>query len=142
MNNIPNANSALESTAADRMTAKKAGMPHSAPMLAIRNGSNPLLRILEANARTPFGEIDIVARQKDVTVFVEVKTRISSSLGPPLLNITFAKQRHMIKNALSYLSRHGRVDSDWRIDVVSVKLNSLYEPENIELIENAVEDIR
>lgn len=39
--------------------------------------------ILEVNARTTFGEIDIIARRKDTMIFVEVKTRATSSLGPP-----------------------------------------------------------
>ena len=94
--------------------------------------------ILETNLRTPFGEIDIVARRKGLMVFVEVKTRASSSLGPPFLSVTKAKQRHLIRNALCYLKRRGRVDSDWRIDVVSIKLDGGYGPESIELIENAV----
>lgn len=95
-------------------------------------------KILAVNARTPFGEIDIVAWDKKMTVFVEVKTRLSSSLGPPLISVTGFKQRCMIRNALCYLKRYGRVDSNWRIDVVSVKLNRHYEAESIELVENAV----
>ena len=100
-------------------------------------------KILESNFRTPFGEIDLVARHKGVIVFVEVKSRISYSLGPPYLAITPEKQRHIIRNALFYLKRRGRVNSYWRIDVVSVKLNGRHELESIELIENAVtqEDI-
>ncbi|MFA6321348.1 MAG: YraN family protein [Candidatus Omnitrophota bacterium] len=97
-------------------------------------------KIIGVNIRTPFGEIDIVAKKNDVTIFVEVKTRTSSSLGPPHLSITWLKQKHLIKNALCYMKRHGRVYSDWRIDVVSVKLNSQNESESIELIENAVEE--
>ena len=96
--------------------------------------------VLDRNARTHFGEIDIVARRKETTVFVEVKTRATSSLGPPFLNVTREKQRHLIRNALCYLKRRGRVYSDWRIDIVSVKLNDRHEPESIELIENAVEE--
>ena len=96
--------------------------------------------ILDVNARTHFGEIDIVARQRNATVFVEVKTRVTSSLGPPLLSVTRIKQNHLIKNALCYLKRRGRVDTDWRIDVMSVKLNDRHELESIELIENAVEE--
>ena len=97
-------------------------------------------RILETNARTPFGEIDIVAKKKNVTIFVEVKTRTTSSLGPPYLSVTRAKEKQMIKNALCYLKRRGLLGSYWRIDVVSVKLNYEYQVENIELFENAVED--
>ena len=97
-------------------------------------------QIVGVNVRTPLGEIDVVARQKETTVFIEVKTRATYSLGPPYLNVTRTKQAHLIRNALCYLKRHGRVNSDWRIDVVSVKLNDCHELESIELIENAVED--
>ncbi len=98
--------------------------------------------IMGVNVRTPLGEIDVVARQKETTVFIEVKTRATSSLGPPYLNVTKSKQAHMIRNALFYLRRRGGVDSYWRIDVVSVKLNDRYELESIELIENAVTEDR
>jgi len=95
-------------------------------------------RIVERNFHTPFGEIDAVARHGGFIVFVEIKTRASSSFGPPLLNVTRSKQRHLVKNALCYLAARSLVHSDWRIDVVSVKLNERYEVESIELIENAV----
>ena len=97
-------------------------------------------RILESNFRTPFGEIDIVARLGRVMVFVEVKSRITSSFGPPYLSVTKAKERHIIKNALFYLKRRRIPRADWRIDIVSVKLNYRGEPESVELIENAIED--
>src|SRR3989338_1942380 len=97
-------------------------------------------KVLETNFRTPFGELDLVARKKDFTVFVEIKTRTTSSLGPPYLSVTRMKQAHLIKNALCYLKRYGLVDSNWRIDIVSVKLNCEYEAEDIEIIENAVEE--
>jgi len=96
-------------------------------------------KILAMNFRTSFGEIDIVAKYRDFIVFVEVKTRTTASFGPPFLSVTRAKQRHIVKNAFSYLKRYGLVDSNWRIDVVSVKLNTDYSVENIEIIENAVE---
>ena len=97
-------------------------------------------RILESNFRTPFGEIDIIARQKRVIVFVEVKSRTTSSFGPPYLAVTKLKERHIIKNALFYLKRRRIVNAYWRIDIVSVKLNYDRKLESIELIENAVED--
>ncbi|MDP3790746.1 MAG: YraN family protein [Candidatus Omnitrophota bacterium] len=97
-------------------------------------------RILRRNFRTIFGEIDIVAKLKDLIVFVEVKTRATSSLGPPYLAITKFKERHIIKNALFYLKCNSLLRAAWRIDIVSVKLNHEHKLENIELIENAVED--
>ena len=95
-------------------------------------------KILEQNSRTPFGELDIVARKGSFIVFVEVKTRAGYSLGPPYLSMTWKKQKMIVKNALSYLKRRGLVYSNWRIDVVSVNLDWKYEAEKIELIENAV----
>lgn len=101
-----------------------------------RNG----YKILARNFRTSLGEIDLVARKKGIIIFVEIKTRATSSLGPPYLSVTRPKQQHIIRCALAYLKRYGLTDSDWRIDVVSVKLDQGYEVENIEIIENAVED--
>ena len=99
-------------------------------------------RILESNFRTPFGEIDIVAKHKGIMVFVEVKSRTTSSFGPPYLSVTKSKERHIVKNALFYLKRLKIYNADWRIDIVSVKLNYDGELEDIEIIENAVEDWR
>lgn len=101
-----------------------------------RNG----YEIIETNFRTVFGELDVIARHKDCVVFVEVKTRLTSSLGPPYLSITRTKKRHIVRNALAYLERHHLFDSDWRIDVVSIKLNYRREIEDVEMIENAVEE--
>ena len=97
-------------------------------------------KILKSNYRTFFGEIDAVARKDGFIVFVEIKTRVSSSLGPPYLSVTRLKQIHIIKSALLYLKRYKIVDSEWRIDIVSVKLDYAHRVGSIELIENAVED--
>ncbi|MCX5680120.1 MAG: YraN family protein [Candidatus Omnitrophica bacterium] len=99
-------------------------------------------RIIATNFRTIFGELDVVARCGKTLVFAEVKTRTTDSLGPPYLAVTWLKQRHIIKNALFYMKTRGMLDSNWRIDVVSVKLGLDLAVENIELIENAVEDRR
>lgn len=96
--------------------------------------------IVGANIRTPFGELDLVARKNGVIVFVETKTRVSDSLGPPFLNVTGEKARRIMHNAMFYLKCHGKTNAYWRIDVVSVKLNTRLELEHIEVIENAVED--
>ena len=98
-------------------------------------------RVKHKNFRTPFGELDIVAKHKSYTVFIEVRTRSTSSLGSPLLSVTRTKQVHIIKNALFYLKRYGGIDSSWRIDVIAVKLNHDRVLESIEHVENAVEDI-
>ncbi len=97
-------------------------------------------RIVGSNIRTPFGEIDIVAKHKSVMVFVEVKSRSTSSFGPPYLSVTKMKQAHIVRNALSYLKMHRIINACWRVDIVSVKLRCDGKLESIELIKNAVED--
>ena len=99
-------------------------------------------RVIETNFRTIFGELDVIARHGQTIVFAEVKTRTTDSLGPPYLAVTRLKQRHIVKNAIFYLKTRRMLDSNWRIDVVSVKLGSDLRVENIELIENAVENYR
>lgn len=76
--------------------------------------------ILERNVRTPFGEIDIVARDQDTIVCVEVKSRTSILYGTPAEAITLDKMRHMQRAALSYISSRGTPDVPVRLDVITV----------------------
>jgi putative endonuclease len=76
-------------------------------------------QILARNVRTPYGEIDIVARQNDVTIFVEVKTLISSKNFFPEHQITLRKQSHMLAAAEHYAAEH-EIDH-FRIDVIAVE---------------------
>jgi putative endonuclease len=99
-------------------------------------------RLLAANYRTRFGEIDIVAHHRSQTVFVEVKTRRSRAYGLPEEAITGAKARRMAAAAQAYLAREGQRSADWRIDVVVVELGPADEVKRLEVIENAVGDPR
>ncbi len=74
--------------------------------------------ILGRNAHTPFGEIDIIALQDEITTFVEVKTRTSIKLGYPEESVTPKKQAHMTAAAEYYASEHG-IDH-WQIDILAV----------------------
>ncbi|MBI2854813.1 MAG: YraN family protein [Chloroflexi bacterium] len=96
-------------------------------------------RLVERNYRCREGEVDIVARQGDCMVFVEVRTKTSDAFGTPEESITTAKRGRMIKAALLYLGSHNSLPEDWRIDVVAVELDSKGKPTRIEIIENAVE---
>ncbi len=77
-------------------------------------------RILETNFRTKAGEIDIVAEQDKVLVFVEVKSRADSEYGSPLEAITPAKQKKLVQVANRFRARHEVWDRDCRFDVVAV----------------------
>jgi len=94
-------------------------------------------RILEQNYRCRFGEIDIIARDGDTIVFVEVKSRRSDKYGLPQLAVGPDKQMRISKISLFYLQTK-RLDSyNARFDVVAVNLK----PEGcrIELIKDAFE---
>lgn len=75
-------------------------------------------KILERNFRTTVGEIDIVARDGQTLVFVEVKSRAYDDPAPED-QVNAAKQHQVTKAAKSYLSRFG-VEPPARFDVVAV----------------------
>ncbi|MEW6034735.1 MAG: YraN family protein [Chloroflexota bacterium] len=96
-------------------------------------------RILERNYRCREGEIDIVARQGDCLVFVEVRTKTGGGFGSPEESVTAAKKGKLVTAALSYLQGHRGPPADWRIDMVAVELGPGGRPLRIEVIESAVE---
>jgi len=76
--------------------------------------------ILEKNFRTRCGEIDIVAKDGNTMIFVEVKTRTSESHGSPFHSITPRKMKQISKVALEYLSKHDLFENDARFDVIAI----------------------
>jgi putative endonuclease len=78
--------------------------------------------IIEQNFRCKCGELDIIAREGKVTVFVEVKTRKNLSYGPPQLAVTPFKQRQISKAALFYLVQKKIEGANARFDVIAILL--------------------
>lgn len=77
-------------------------------------------RILFRNHKNQFGEIDIIARDQDWIVFVEVKTRSSTAAGHPTEAVTVGKQIQLTKLAMVFLKRHKLLNHRARFDVVSI----------------------
>ena len=92
-------------------------------------------QILETNFRCPLGEIDIVARDHQEIVFVEVKTRKSHALGYPEQAVGIQKQKKLSQLALWYLQAKKMSDKKARFDVVAVTL--AVQANEINLIKNA-----
>ncbi len=92
--------------------------------------------IIERNFRKGYGEIDIVALEKDTLVFIEVKTRTSTQFGSPLEAITPWKLRTLIKTAQFYKLTHSKLPESLRIDAVSVVLTSFGDINAIEIVKN------
>lgn len=78
------------------------------------------LRILDRRFRCRMGEIDLVALDGDVVVFVEVKARRGLGFGSPTEAVVRGKQRRIARVALAWLARNGRLEDRARFDVVEV----------------------
>jgi len=79
-------------------------------------------------------ELDIVARQGDELVFVEVKTRTKGTMMSPEQAVDARKQRFIIEGAASYIEQSD-FDLDARFDIISVIING--QESEIDHIENA-----
>ena len=93
-------------------------------------------RIIEKNFRCKLGEIDIIAEQGGVVVFIEVKARAGHQYGHPFNAVTPSKQRKIIQVAQSFLAKHRLLEKPTRFDVVGLTAD----PESafkVELLENA-----
>lgn len=80
------------------------------------------MRPIEKNYRERFGELDIIMRDRDCLVFVEVRYRADNRRGGGLASVTRSKQRRLIRAAQGFLKRHAayrRLPS--RFDVVAVE---------------------
>jgi putative endonuclease len=76
--------------------------------------------ILERNYRCRAGEIDVVARDGETWVFVEVKERGTSSHGAAVEAVTPAKRRRVVRAARLWAAAHGASESPVRFDVVAI----------------------
>jgi putative endonuclease len=97
--------------------------------------------ILETNYRCRSGEIDIVAKHREVLVFVEVRTKKSFKYGTPEESITLTKRQHLRDVAVHYEQHHVNLPTEWRIDVVAIQMHGNGKVCRVEIIENAIEDV-
>jgi len=107
--------------------------------LAVRYLRELGYQILTTNYRCRHGEVDIVAREGEEVVFVEVRTRRSQAFGTPQESLTRSKMRRLVATSQDYLQGYGGSDVDWRIDLVSVRLNESNQLEDIDHLRHAVQ---
>ncbi len=83
-------------------------------------------KILEQNYRIRQSEIDIIALQGEVLVFVEVKYRKNGACGAPAEAVNLAKQRRISRAAAQYLAAHGIWERiSCRFDVIEILGNQI-----------------
>lgn len=79
------------------------------------------MQILERNFRTRTGEIDLIARDGETLVFVEVKYRADSAMGYAAEAVDARKRQRIIRTARYYLTGHGcGADTPCRFDVIGI----------------------
>ncbi|MCH5267474.1 MAG: YraN family protein [Lachnospiraceae bacterium] len=89
--------------------------------LAARYLQDKGYQILERNYRTPCGEIDIIARQGNTLVFVEIKFRSGEQYGTPSEAVDYVKRQRISKVALYFYSRYGyEQELPCRFDVIAI----------------------
>lgn len=96
--------------------------------------------ILEANYRCRWGEIDLVGREGETTVFVEVRSLREGSFGTPEESLGPRKAVHLRRAAQFYLQERGDLAGEWRIDFVAVVLSPRGALREMRLLRGAVEE--
>lgn len=79
--------------------------------------------ILERNFLCRSGEIDIIAKNNDEYVFIEVKTRVSKRYGTPAEAVNINKQKHIINATRYFVYKNSLENSNIRFDIIEVYLN-------------------
>ena len=121
------------------MTFKRLSLGREGELFAEKYLKKNGYKIKERNFRSPLGEIDLIADDGNVLVFIEVKTRKGNFLGQPFEAVNKRKQKQILKTAKYYLAKNRIRDTALRMDVVSI-----IDDEGImkaELLKNAFEDL-
>lgn len=126
-----------DSFSRETMTTEKQNVGKLGEDIAVKYLENHGYRILERNYRKPWGEIDVIVKQSQELVFVEVKAQNEGLEWRPEENITLHKKRQLSRIITTYLKEHKIPENqDWRIDVLAIKLDFQTKNAQIEHIQN------
>ncbi len=94
-------------------------------------------KIIKQNFTNRAGEIDLIVKNKDQLVFVEVKTRTNQNFGYPEESIDSRKQNKIIRTAQNYLYKEKIFSENYRFDVISIEINQLTKKATLKHIKDA-----
>jgi len=120
----------------DRAARGRAGEEAAALYLAGRG-----CRVVARNPRTPSGELDLVCRDADHYVFVEVKARANNEYGTALEAVGARKARRLRASAAWWLAEHGLLPCLVRFDVVTVSLDGEGCPRSVQHFRDVLSDV-
>lgn len=104
--------------------------------LAIRHLKKEGYIILTQNFHSPYGEIDIIAQDKDELVLVEVKTRISQNYGSPEESVTQTKLEKIMNTGYVFQDKNPNLPEEMRVDVIAIELDGSYRLKRLEHLKN------
>ncbi|MFC1832755.1 YraN family protein [Thermodesulfobacteriota bacterium] len=102
------------------MSKKRISFGKRGEDIAVQHLRSKGFRIEARNYRQKTGEIDIICKDDDTYVFVEVKTRKNTGFGHPTEAVDSRKQGQICRTALFYLSSNNLLDKPVRFDVIGV----------------------
>ncbi|MDO8676253.1 MAG: YraN family protein [Candidatus Azambacteria bacterium] len=125
----------------NKMTSKKQDTGKLGEDIAVKYLENKGYSILERNYRKPWGEIDIIAKNRGDLIFVEVKTQRAGFEWRPEENVNRHKKaqlRRIINTYLKDSQVHGLIsqETDWQIDVIAIEIDFNSKNARVEHIEN------
>ncbi len=118
-----------------KLTNQRLALGNLGENIAFKKLKSLKYKCIHRNYRCPLGEIDLIAKDGDCLVFIEIKTRKSGSVGYAKEAVNKKKMKQISKVALTYMKNNNCLDVKSRFDVVAVSL--LKGKENIEVIKNA-----
>ena len=117
------------------MTRERISLGEMGERLALKKIKRLGYKFIAKNYRCPLGEIDLIARDGDCLVFIEIKTRRGRSIGYAKEAINKRKMRQISKVALAYMKANNCCDVKARFDVIAINIKD--DREEIEIIPNA-----
>jgi len=119
------------------MTIRRKQLGRRGEEVAARHLEEKGYRILNRNYCCRIGEIDLIVRDGDMLVFVEVRSRSSNNYGSAQESITARKQMKLRQLAWQYLKAQARTGENCRFDVIAVLFDCDGKVKRLEHIENA-----
>lgn len=117
------------------MTRERLDLGRLGEELALKKIKRLGYKCVIRNYRCSLGEVDLIAKDGECLVFIEIKTRKGKSLGYAKEAIDGRKRRQLSKVALAYMKSNNCCDTKSRFDVVAINLSD--EEDQIEVIRNA-----
>ena len=117
------------------MTRERLDLGRWGEDLALKKVTKLGYRCVARNYRCPLGEVDLIARDGDTLVFIEIKTRRGRSLEYAKEAVNKRKRRQLSMVALAYMKSNGFENARARFDVVVINLNG--GNQEIEVVRNA-----